>query len=54
MGFNDKLRYLYGILYSQTCLQRSSVLGWPPFKMCPVILTSNQDGHQAKNRKKGG
>ena len=23
MGFNDKLRYLYGILYSQTCLQRS-------------------------------
>jgi hypothetical protein len=23
-------------------------------KMCPVILTSNQDGHQAKNRKKRG
>ena len=23
-------------------------------KMCPVILTSNQDGRQAKNRKKGG
>jgi hypothetical protein len=23
-------------------------------KMCPVIPTSNQDGHQAKNRKKGG
>jgi hypothetical protein len=22
-------------------------------KMCPVIPTSNQDGHQAKNRKKG-
>jgi hypothetical protein len=22
--------------------------------LCPVILTSNQDGHQAKNRKKGG
>jgi hypothetical protein len=22
--------------------------------MCPVIPTSNQDGHQAKNRKKGG
>jgi hypothetical protein len=21
--------------------------------MCPVIPTSNQDGHQAKNRKKG-
>jgi hypothetical protein len=30
------------------------VLGWPPFKFCPVIPTSNQDGHQAKNRKKGG
>jgi hypothetical protein len=23
-------------------------------KLCPVIPTSNQDGHQAKNRKKGG
>jgi hypothetical protein len=22
-------------------------------KLCPVILTSNQDGDQAKNRKKG-
>jgi len=22
-------------------------------KMCPVIPTSNQGGHQAKNRKKG-
>jgi hypothetical protein len=22
-------------------------------KLCPVIPTSNQDGHQAKNRKKG-
>jgi hypothetical protein len=22
--------------------------------MCPVIPTSNQDGRQAKNRKKGG
>ena len=22
-------------------------------KLCQVILTSNQDGHQAKNRKKG-
>ena len=22
-------------------------------KLCPIILTSNQDGHQAKNRKKG-
>jgi hypothetical protein len=23
-------------------------------KLCPVILTSNQDDRQAKNRKKGG
>jgi hypothetical protein len=23
-------------------------------KLCPVIPTSNQDGHQAKNRKKRG
>jgi hypothetical protein len=23
-------------------------------KLCPVIPTSNQDGHQTKNRKKGG
>jgi hypothetical protein len=30
------------------------VLGWPPSKLCPVIPTSNQDGHQPKNRKKGG
>jgi hypothetical protein len=22
-------------------------------KLCPVIPTSNQDGHQAKNRKRG-
>jgi hypothetical protein len=29
------------------------VLGWPLPKLCPVILTSNQDGHQAKNRKRG-
>ena len=25
-----------------------------PFQKCPVIPTSNQDGCQAKNRKKGG
>jgi hypothetical protein len=24
------------------------------FKLCPLIPTSNQDGRQAKNRKKGG
>jgi hypothetical protein len=29
-------------------------LDGPLPKMCPVIPTSNQDGHQAKNRKKGG
>ena len=29
------------------------VLGWPPFKLCSVIPTSNQDGHQAQNRKRG-
>jgi hypothetical protein len=30
------------------------ILGWPPSKLCPVIPTSNQDGRQAQNRKKGG
>jgi hypothetical protein len=29
------------------------VLGWPPSKLSGDP-TSNQDGHQAKNRKKGG
>jgi hypothetical protein len=29
------------------------ILGWSPSKLCPVIPTSNQDGRQAKNRKKG-
>jgi hypothetical protein len=29
------------------------VLGWPIPKLCSVIPTSNQDGRQAKNRKKG-
>jgi hypothetical protein len=29
------------------------VLGWTLPKLCPVIPTSNQDGRQAKNRKKG-
>jgi hypothetical protein len=27
---------------------------WNDPKLCPVIPTSNQDGRQAKNRKKGG
>jgi hypothetical protein len=30
------------------------ILGWPPSKLCPLIPTSNQDGRQAQNRKKGG
>jgi hypothetical protein len=30
------------------------VLGWPPSKLCLVIPTSNQDGHQAKKKKKKG
>jgi hypothetical protein len=29
-------------------------LDGPLPNLCPVIPTSNQDGHQAKNRKKGG
>jgi hypothetical protein len=31
----------------------SLALDGPLPKLCPVIPTSNQDGHQAKNRKKG-
>ena len=37
---------------NQTLVEWS--LDGPLSKMCPVIPTSNQDGHQAKNRKKGG
>ena len=29
-------------------------LDGPLPKLCPVISTSNQDGHQAENRKRGG
>jgi hypothetical protein len=29
------------------------ILGWPLRKLCPLIPTSNQDGHQAQNRKRG-
>jgi hypothetical protein len=35
---------------NQTLVELS--LDGPLPKLCPVILTSNQDGHQAKNRKK--
>jgi hypothetical protein len=38
--------------------ERKISLEWsldgPLPKLCPVIPTSNQDGHQAKNRKMGG
>jgi hypothetical protein len=30
------------------------IIGWLPSKMCQVIPTSNQNGRQDKNRKKGG
>jgi hypothetical protein len=36
---------------NQTLVEWS--LDGPLPKLCPVIPTSNQDGHQAKNRKKG-
>ena len=37
---------------NQTLVEWS--LDGPLPKLCPVIPTLNQDGHQAKNRKKGG
>ena len=37
---------------NQTLVEWS--LDGPLSKLCAVIPTSNQDGHQAKNRKKGG
>ena len=37
---------------NQTLVEWS--LNGPLPKLCPVFLTSNQDGRQAKNRKKGG
>jgi hypothetical protein len=36
---------------NQTLVEWS--LDGPLPKLCPVIPTSNQDGHQAKNRKRG-
>jgi hypothetical protein len=36
---------------NQTLVEWS--LDYPLPKLCPVITTSNQDGHQARNRKKG-
>ena len=37
---------------NQTLVEWS--LGGPPWKLCPVIPTSNQDGRQAKNKNKRG
>jgi hypothetical protein len=37
---------------NQTLVEWS--LDGPLPKLCPVIPTSNQDGRQAKNRKRGG
>jgi hypothetical protein len=47
------------IFYSETTGPIATKLWWngpwvaPPWKLCPVILTSKQDGRQTKNRKKG-
>jgi hypothetical protein len=44
------------IFSSETTGPIATKLWWdgPLPKLCPVIPTSNQDGHQAKNRKKVG
>jgi hypothetical protein len=46
------------LLWSHWANLNQTLVEWSldgPFpKLCPVILTSNQDGRQAKNRKKGG
>jgi hypothetical protein len=49
----------FNLLLRNHCTNcNQSLVEWsldgPLSKLCPVILTSNQDGHQAKNRKKGG
>jgi hypothetical protein len=41
------------IFSSETTGPIAIKLLWNGPKLCPVIPTSNQDGHQAKNRKKG-
>jgi hypothetical protein len=46
------LLWNYWANLNQTLLQW--FLDGPLSNLCPVILTSNQDGCQAKNRKKGG
>jgi hypothetical protein len=42
------------IFSSETTGPIAIKLLWNDPKLCPVIPISNQDGHQAKNRKKGG
>ena len=46
------------LLWNYLANLNQTLLKWfldgPLPKLCPVILTSNQNGHQAKNRKKGG
>ena len=46
------------LLWSHWANLNQTLVEWsldgPLPKLCPVIPTSNQDGHQAKNRKKGG
>ena len=47
----NQLLWSYWANLNQTLVEWSLDGSLP--KLCPVILTSNQDGHQAKNRKKG-
>ena len=46
------------LLWSHWANLNQTLVEWsldgPLSKMCPVIQTSNQDGRQTKNRKKGG
>ena len=51
MIFLNLLLWNYWANLNQTLLKWS--LGGPLPKLCPVIPTSNQDGRQAKNRKRG-
>ena len=48
----DKIKKISSPLLNQTLLKW--FIDGPLPKLCPVIPTSNQDGHQAQNRKKGG
>jgi hypothetical protein len=52
MKFKKILLWHYWANLNQTVVEWP--LDGPLPKLCPVIPTSNQDGHQAKNRKKGG